>query len=432
MIANSLAPFLARRGVHYGWAVVAVTFLTMLATSAAMGMSGILLLPLKNEFGWNFGAISGALALRLMLYGIVAPFAAALLQRYGVKTVVCTALGLIVMGLGIATRMTALWQLWLIWGVVLGLSTGVTANVLGATVASRWFTKRRGLVVGLLSASNATGQLLFLPVAAWLSEAVGWRMAIVPAATLCLVCLVLILLVVVDHPADVGLPAYGETVVVSAPARRSDGNVIARSFRALREASGSTTFWILSATFFVCGFSTSGLIQNHFVPLCHDFGMDAVAASGVLALMGACDFLGTIGSGWLSDRFDNRWLLFWYYGLRGASLFLLPYSNFSFYGLSVFAVFYGLDWIATVPPTVKMTGQIFGREQGPLIFGWIFTAHQIGSAVAAYAAGESREAFASYLPAFSAAGVACICAAFAILIVRRHTSNQGGPVVNAG
>ena len=309
------------------------------------------------------------------------------------------------------------------------MSTGVTANVLGATIASRWFTKRRGLVVGLLSASNATGQLLFLPVAAWLSETMGWRMAMVPAGALCLVCLVLILLVVVDHPADAGLPAYGDTAVVPAPSRYGNGNVLTRSFGALRNASSTMTFWILAGTFFICGLSTNGLVQNHFIPLCHDFGMDAVAASGVLALMGACDFVGTIGSGWLSDRFDNRWLLFWYYGLRGISLFLLPYSTFSFYGLSLFAVFYGLDWIATVPPTVKLTGQTFGREQGPLIFGWIFTAHQLGSAVAAYGAGASRRSpLASYLPAFSSAGIACMLAAIAVLAVRRRVSGQGSAV----
>lgn len=428
MLSSRLAPFLAQRGIHYGWAVVAVVFLTMLATSAAMGMPGVLLLPLKNEFGWDLGAISGALALRLMLYGFVAPFAAALMQRYGVKLVVGTALGLIALGLTLATQMTALWQLWVTWGVVLGLSTGVTANVLGATIASRWFTKRRGLVVGLLSASSATGQLLFLPVAAWLSETMGWRMAMVPAGFLCLICLVLVLLVVVDHPGDAGLPSYGETVVVPAPSRRAGGNALSSSFRALRGASGNTTFWILSGTFFICGLSTSGLVQNHFIPLCHDFGVEVVAASGILALMGACDFVGTIGSGWLSDRFDNRWLLFWYYGLRGVSLFLLPYTDFSFYGLSLFAVFYGLDWIATVPPTVKLTGQTFGREQGPLIFGWIFTAHQLGSAVAAYGAGASRDAFASYLPAFTSAGVACMLAAVAILTLRRQTFNQGSPV----
>ena len=427
MLSTLLAPALARRGIHYGWAVVAVAFLTMLATSAAMGMPGVLLLPLKTEFGWDLGAISGALALRLLLFGLVAPFAAALMQRYGMRVVVASALGVIVLGLALATQMTALWQLWVTWGLMLGLSTGMTANVLGATVANRWFTKRRGLVIGMLSASSATGQLLFLPVAAWLSIHMGWRLAMVPAAGLCLICLTLVLLVMRDHPGELALASYGETEIVPPPSRRAGGNALVLSFAALRRASGNRTFWILFGTFFVCGLSTNGLVQNHFIPLCHDFGMDAVAASGLLATMGAFDFVGTIGSGWLSDRFDNRWLLFWYYGLRGLSLLMLPYSFLSFYGLSLFAVFYGLDWIATVPPTVKLTAKAFGREQAPLVFGWIFTAHQLGAAFAALSAGMSRDTLASYLPAFGAAGAACIVASAAALMIRR-----GGTIVVAG
>ncbi len=427
MLSTLLAPALARRGIHYGWAVVAVAFLTMLATSAAMGMPGVLLLPLKTEFGWDLGAISGALALRLLLFGLVAPFAAALMQRYGMRVVVASALGVIVLGLALATQMTALWQLWVTWGLMLGLSTGMTANVLGATVANRWFTKRRGLVIGMLSASSATGQLLFLPVAAWLSIHMGWRLAMVPAAALCLVCLTLVLLVMRDHPGELALASYGETEIVPPPSRRAGGNALVLSFAALRRASGNRTFWILFGTFFVCGLSTNGLVQNHFIPLCHDFGMDAVAASGLLATMGAFDFVGTIASGWLSDRFDNRWLLFWYYGLRGLSLLALPYSFLSFYGLSLFAVFYGLDWIATVPPTVKLTAKAFGREQAPLVFGWIFTAHQLGAAFAALAAGVSRDALTSYLPAFGVAGAACVVASAAALMIRR-----GGTVAVAG
>ena len=428
MLAHVLAPAMARRGVHYGWIVVAVAFLTMLATAAAMGMPGVLLLPLKNEFGWDLGAISGALALRLALFGMVAPFAAALMLRYGMRVVVSTALVFIVLGLALATQMTALWQLWLTWGLMLGLSTGVTANVLGATVASRWFTKRRGLVVGLLSASSATGQLLFLPVAAWLSEHIGWRQAMVPAALLCLVCLVLVMLFLRDHPGDVDLASYGEDEVVAPPVRRAGSNALVLSFKALAMASRNRTFWILAGTFFVCGLSTNGLVQNHFIPLCHDFGMDAVSASGVLALMGACDFVGTIISGWLSDRYDNRWLLSWYYGLRGLSLLVLPYSDFSFFGLSLFAVFYGLDWIATVPPTVKLSGQTFGREQGPLIFGWVFTAHQLGAATAAFGAGATRDMLMSYLPAFAFAGAACLVAAIAVLTVAKRPAAPAGAV----
>jgi predicted MFS family arabinose efflux permease len=327
----------------------------------------------------------------------------ALMLRYGMRLVVSWALVLIVLGLFLATQMTAIWQLWLTWGLMLGLSTGVTANVLGATIASRWFTKRRGLVVGILSASSATGQLLFLPVAAWLSEHMGWRAAMVPAGLLCLLCLALVVLFLREHPAEVELPSYGEAAIVP-PVRRASSSAVKLSFTTLFTAMRNRTFWILAGTFFVCGLSTNGLVQNHFIPLCHDYGMDAVAASGVLALMGACDFVGTIGSGWLSDRYDNRWLLSWYYGLRGLSLLLLPYATFSFFGLSLFAVFYGLDWIATVPPTVRLSSQTFGREQGPLVFGWVFSAHQLGAATAAFAAGASRDALSSYLPAFATAG----------------------------
>jgi predicted MFS family arabinose efflux permease len=410
----------ARLGIHYGWGVVSAIFLTMLSTSAAMGMVGVLMLPLKTEFGWDLGAISGALALRVLLYGMVAPFAAALLQRYGVRPVVATALGLIVAGLLLASRITALWQLWLTWGVMIGLATGVTANVLGATVATRWFTHRRGLVVGVLSASNATGQLLFLPMAAWLADDMGWRFAMLPVGILCLVCMLLVIVVVRDHPGDINLPSYGDTTVVPAPSRRSGANALKVSFSALRLAVGNRTFWILAGTFFVCGLSTSGLVQNHFIPLCHDFGVATVTASGILALMGAFDFVGTILSGWLSDRYDNRALLFWYYGLRGLSLLALPYTNFSLYGLSIFAVFYGLDWIATVPPTVKMTGQTFGRETGPVVFGWVFLAHQLGSATAAFGGGISRDELLTYLPAFAAAGIACLVASIAVLTIRRR------------
>ncbi|MCW3476546.1 MFS transporter [Limobrevibacterium gyesilva] len=419
MLATILAPALARRGIHYGWAMVALTFLTMLSTSAAMGMPGVLLVPLRTEFGWDASSISGALALRLLLFGLVGPFAAALMLRYGLRRTVGAALAMIFAGLALATRMDALWHLWLTWGVLVGLATGITAMVLAATVANRWFVARRGLVLGLLTASSATGQLIFLPAAAWLSDHYGWRMALAPAALACLVCLALVLLLARDHPGELGLPAYGETRVTAPPDRNAAGGAVRLSLSTLAQASGTRVFWVLFFTFFVCGLSTNGIVQHHFIPLCLDFGMPNVEAAGVLAMMGAFDFVGTILSGWLSDRYDNRWLLFWYYGLRGISLLFLPYSTFSLYGLSVFAVFYGLDWVATVPPTIKLTASTFGRERAPLVFGWIFTAHQLGAATAALGAGVSRDALASYLPAFIAAGVACLLAALAIMAVRR-------------
>jgi sugar phosphate permease len=416
MLATLLAPALARRGIHYGWAVAAATFLVLMSTAAAMGMPGVLIRPLSQEFGWSTAQISAPLALRLALYGGMAPFAAALMQRYGIRAIVAAALVMVVSGIGLATQMTALWQLWLCWGLLVGLGTGMTAMVLGATVANRWFTARRGLVIGLLTASSATGALAFLPVAAWLAAHVSWRVALLPAAAACAVAGSLMLLLGRDHPGELGLAAFGERAVAPAP-RRSQG--AARiALATLGEAARTRAFWLLFFTFFVCGLSTNGLIGTHFIPLCQDFGMAEVAAASVLAMMGAFDFIGTIGSGWLSDRFDSRKLLFAYYGLRGLSLLALPFSTFSLYGLSIFAVFYGLDWIATVPPTVRLCTQRFGREKAAIVFGWVFSGHQLGAAVAAAGGGLSRDLLATYVPAFMVSGAFCLLAAVAALAVR--------------
>ena len=418
MLSTSLAPVAARHGLHYGWVMVAVTFLVMVATAAAMGNLGVFLVPLQKEYGWDTGSISGALAVRLLLFGLMAPFAAALIQRYGMRRIVAVALVLIVLGLGLSTVMTELWQLWLYWGLLTGLGTGLTAMVLGATVANRWFSKSRGLVIGILTASSATGQLAFLPLAAMIADNAGWRMAIIPAVIACAIAALLMLLLGRDHPSDLGLPAYGETKVAPPPPPPSS-NPFKTAFVVLGESSRNPAFWVLFFSFFVCGLSTNGLVQTHFIPLCLDFGMQNVEAASVLAMMGAFDFVGTILSGWLSDRYDSRKLLAWYYGLRGLSLLFLPMSTFSFYGLTLFAVFYGLDWIATVPPTVKLAGQEFGREKAALVFGWVFTGHQIGAATAAFGAGVSRDAFATYLPAFYTAGAACMLAAIAVLLIRQ-------------
>ncbi|MBR0644122.1 MFS transporter [Plastoroseomonas hellenica] len=416
MLSSLIAPALARRGIHYGWVMVALTFLVAVSSAGALGILGALLLPLQGETGWDTASISGALALRLLLYGLMAPFAAALLQRYGLRYTVAVALALVIIGCVASMGMTQLWQLWLCWGVMAGLGTGMTALVLGATVAGRWFVRRRGLVLGLLTAANATGQLAFLPLAAWLAQNDGWRVAMIPGLAACVLAGVLMLLFGRDHPAELGLAAYGDTAApAAAPPRPPAGNPVRTAFATLAEASGSRVFWILFATFLICGLSTNGLVQTHFIPLCGDFGMAPVEAASVLALMGAFDFIGTIASGWLSDRYDNRKLLFWYYGLRGLSLLALPSSTFSLYGLSLFAVFYGLDWIATVPPTVRLAGQAFGRDRAPLVFGWVFTAHQLGAAIAAAGAGLSRDALASYLPAFYIAGAACLLAALLAL-----------------
>jgi MFS family permease len=413
-----LAAAFARRGIHYGWAVAAVTFLTMLVTAGAVGAPGVLILPLQKEFGWATSEISSALAVRLLLFGLMAPFAAAFMNRFGVRPVALVALSLIAASIIGSFFMTQLWQLVLLWGFVLGLGTGLTAMVLGATVATRWFVQRRGLVVGLLTASTATGQLVFLPLLAALTEQVGWRAAMVFVLGMIALAAVGVLALMRDRPADVGLAPYGGTQIVPAPAQAASlGAMLASPIVALREAAKTSTFWILFGTFFVCGASTNGLVQTHFVALCGDYGMAAVTAASVLAVIGIFDFLGTVGSGWLSDRYDSRWLLFWYYGLRGLSLLFLPFTDFSFYGLSIFAVFYGLDWVATVPPTIKLAADRFG-EKATLVFGWIFTGHQLGAAFAAYGAGFSRTVYDSYLPAFFIAGALCLFAAGFCIMMR--------------
>jgi len=419
MFATRLAPALLRRGIHYGWVMVALTFLVTLCVSGALGMLGALLLPVQREFGWDASAISGALALRLLLFGLIAPFAAALLARYGIRRIVAIALLLGIAGCVLSMFVSAAWQLWLCWGLLVGIGTGLAAQVLGAMVANRWFTTRRGLALGILTAAGASGQIVFLPLVAWLAQHEGWRAAMLPGVLACGLVGVLTWLFSADHPANVGLPPYGEDRIVPAPPPPT-GDPVRNAVGTLAGALPDPGFWILAGSFLICGLSTAGLVQTHFIPLCVEYGMAEVTAASVLAAMGAFNFIGTIASGWLSDRYDPRWLLFWYYGLRGLSLLLLPFSEFTVYGLSVFAVFYGLDWIATVPPTVKLIAQRFGREPAPMLYGWIFAGHQLGSAVAALAGGLSFDWLASVMPAFVAAGVLCLFAAAMVLGFRRE------------
>jgi sugar phosphate permease len=428
MFATSLSPWLQRRGIHYGWIVAAVTFLTMLTMSAALGLPGAMMKPLGQEFGWSTEQVSSALALRFALFGLMGPFAAVLMERYGLRAVMCTGLALVGTGMALVTLASQLWQLFILWSLMLGIGTGLTALVLGAVVANRWFVARRGLVIGMLSASSATGQLAFLPIGAWMIEHWGWRSAVVPVFLGSALIAVLCLLFVRNRPADLGLLPYGQTAAEAAalPAAKTVAMTWRTPFVTLREAAGNRTFWILAGTFFICGLSTNGLVQTHFISLCGDNGMGTVPAASVLAMMGAFDLVGTILSGWLSDRYDNRKLLFWYYSLRGLSLFWLPHSEFSFYGLGLFAMFYGLDWLATVPPTVKLAGAAFGPQKAGLVFGWIFAAHQLGAATAAYGAGFARTLLLTYSPALYTAGAACLLAGVLAMMVRR----PGAPIAS--
>ncbi|VTU32643.1 MFS transporter [Variovorax sp. PBL-E5] len=421
MFATSFSAWLQRRGIHYGWIIAAITFLTMLTMSAALGLPGAMLQPLGKEFGWSTEQISSALALRFALFGLMGPFAAVLMERYGLRAVICTGLALVGFGMALVTVASQLWQLFILWSLMLGLGTGMTALVLGAVVANRWFTARRGLVIGMLTASSATGQLAFLPFAAWMIEHWGWRSAIVPIFVGCVLIATLALCFMRNRPSDIGLLPFGEKpgLQPAAPVAAPAAMTFRTPFVVLREVFSNRTFWILAGTFFICGLSTNGLVQTHFISLCGDNGLGAVPAASVLAMMGAFDFVGTILSGWLSDRYDNRKLLFWYYGLRGLSLFWLPHSQFTIYGLGLFAMFYGLDWIATVPPTVKLAGAAFGPQKVGLVFGWIFAAHQLGAAVAAYGAGFARTLLLTYTPALYAAGGACLLASLLVMAIRR-------------
>jgi len=420
MISNWLAAVLARRNIHYGWVMVGLTFFTALVSAGAVGAPGVFIVPLQREFGWTTAEISSALSIRFILFGLMAPFAAALLNRYGLRNVTLAAQSLVISALVVSLAMTKVWQLMLLWGVVIGLGTGMTALVLGATIAARWFAARRGLVVGILTASVATGQLVFLPVLAHLTDRFGWRVALALMCGMLVVAAFSVLMLMRDRPSDVGLRPFGDTGTQPLPAPApNNAPILSAALGTLREASKSPVFWALFLTFAICGASTAGLIQVHLIPMCMDFGIPQVQAASLLAAMGVFDFFGTIFSGWLSDRYDNRWLLFWYYGLRGLSLVFLPFSDFSFYGLSLFAMFYGLDWIATVPPTVRLTAQRFGAERANLVFGWIFAGHQIGAGFAAFAAGLSRTLLASYLPAFFVAGALCIVAALIALGISR-------------
>ena len=420
MISNWLSSALARRNVHYGWVMVGVTFLTALVTAGAVGAPGVFIVPLQKEFGWRTAEISSALSIRFILFGLMAPFAAALMNRYGLRNVTLCALLVVVSALVASLAMTKVWHLLLLWGVVIGIGTGMTALVLGATIAARWFSARRGLVVGIMTASTATGQLVFLPLLASITERMGWRVALSFVCVTLGVAAFAVLMLMRDRPSDVGLRPFGDKGTEPLPAPPpSHAPIMAAALGTLRDVSQTRTFWILFATFFICGASTNGLVQVHLIPMCLDYGIPQVQAASLLAAMGIFDFFGTICSGWLSDRYDNRWLLFWYYGLRGLSLLMLPFTDFSFYGLSLFAMFYGLDWIATVPPTVRLTAQRFGTERANLVFGWVFAGHQVGAAFAAFGAGLSRTLLATYLPAFFFAGALCVIAAMIVLTISR-------------
>ncbi len=416
----SLASYLARRSFYYGWIVAGLTFLALLIAAGIRATPSVLIVPLEQEFNWSRATISLAISINLVLYGLIGPFAAAVLEQIGIRRTMLFALAWLGIGVSLTTLMSAPWQLILLWGVVVGSGTGIIALVLGAIVVNRWFAQRRGLVLGVLTASTATGQLVFLPLLASLVERCGWRAAVLTIAAVALAIVPLIGILMRDRPSEIGLRPFGDKTEIP-EVRQSRGNPITSTLQALEVGMRSRDFWLLSGSFFICGASTNGLIGTHLIPACVDHGIPEVKAAGLLAVMGMFDFVGTTASGWLSDRWNNRYLLCWYYGLRGLSLIFLPFSfDPDFYGLSIFAVFYGLDWIATVPPTVRLTTNAFGQEKAGVMFGWIVAAHQIGAATAAFGAGALRTWQGSYLQAFMLSGVLCLIAAVFVLQIGRR------------
>lgn len=388
----------------YAHVVVAVTFLALLVSAGLRSAPGVMMVPLELHFGWDRATISASAAIGIFFYGLVGPFAAALMQTIGIRRTMLGGLVIMAASTIASLWMTQAWQYVVSWGVLSGIGSGAVASVLGAAVVNRWFATRQGLVMGMLSASTATGALIFLPFLAWLSNAGDWKPVAMAVSVAALALVPLVWLLMPEHPGDVGTGRHGEAEPTPPPAMKQAATPML-AFEALFRAARVPTFWLLFSTFFVCGLTTNGLIGTHMIAFCGDHGIAPVAAAGLLSLMGVFDLIGTTASGWLTDRYDPKKLLVVYYGLRGLSLIALPFIDFSAVSLTVFAVFYGLDWIATVPPTVKLSNATFGERDAPIVFGWVLVGHQLGAATAAFGAGVIREATGTYLPAFVIAGV---------------------------
>ena len=402
---------------HPAWLALAITFLVLLSAAAVRATPGVLFLPLEHEFHWSRSTVSLAVSVNILLYGLVGPFAGALMQRLGVRRTTIIALTLLATGVSLATLVRYPWQLVLLWGVVVGAGSGMAALVLGATIVNRWFVARRGLAMGILTASTATGQLIFLPLLASVIARNGWRFGILIVASAAALMIPVVFALLRERPTDLGITAYGGTA--GAAATPTTANPARIAIAALSDGLRSRDFWLLTLTFVICGASTNGLVGTHLIPAAHDHGIPEVRAAGLLAIMGVFDLAGTTASGWLSDRWDSRRLLAWYYGLRGLSLLFLPFAlGQPGAALWVFAVFYGLDWIATVPPTLRLATDAFGPVRAPVMFGWIAAGHQVGAALTALSAGWVRTTLGDYQVAFWASGGLCLVAALLALQVR--------------
>jgi predicted MFS family arabinose efflux permease len=413
---------------HYGWLAAAVVFLVLLAAAGTRATPSVMMVPLEHQFGWSRATISLAISVNIALYGLTGPFAAAAMQRFGVRPTILAALGTMAGGVALSSLMTAPWQMVLIWGVMVGGATGVAALTLSATVVNRWFTTHRGLVMGILTASSATGQLVFLPMLAAVAQHHGWRPVVMIVAIAAALVLPLVAFLLPERPADLALRPYGESADAPSAPQAAKLNPLALAFGTLASASRTRDFWLLFFSFFICGASTNGYVGTHLIAMCSDYGMTEVQGASLLAAMGIFDLFGTTLSGWLSDRVNSRVLLFWYYGLRGLSLIYLPHAfGIDFFGLPLFAVFYGLDWIATVPPTVRLTTDVYGKDAAPVVFGWIVAGHQLGAAFAALGAGMLRASLGTYTAASMISGGLCLIASLLVLRIHRRGSSISQP-----
>jgi sugar phosphate permease len=418
------------RRIHRGWIVAAVAFVAILGAAGFRAVPSVMMDPLHMEFGWSHATVGAAMSINMTLFGLTAPFAAALMDRFGVRPVLAVALALIAAGTGLGATMTAEWQLLLLWGVLVGLGTGSISMGFVATVATRWFVERRGLVTGILTAASATGQLIFLPVVAAATERFGWRVASLIVTAVALAVVPLVLVFIRDRPSDVGLAPVG--AVADMPDAVLPTGTFTAAFSGLVIGMRTRAFWLLAASFAICGMTTNGLIGTHFIPAAGDHGMPTTVAAGLLATIGVFDVAGTVFSGWLTDRVSPRVLLVVYYLGRGISLVALPslLSPHAEPSTWVFIIFYGLDWVATVPPTIAICREWFG-ERTPVVFGWVFASHQIGAAVAAFGAGWIRDSEGSYDLAFHVAAGLCVIAAVCCAGIR-HPRVVTGPMTHDG
>src|SRR5215207_6948116 len=426
-----------RERLYYGWVVVAVVFMALLVSAGVRAAPAVLINPLEAELGWSRATISFAVSVGLLLYGLSGPTAGWLMDRFGPTRITLFGLALIGGSTLAGAAMTELWQLNLFWGILSGVGTGIVAPVLGATVANRWFVERRGLVLGIFGAAASAGQLIAVPALMWLVVVTGWRQGTVLLAGAVMLVLLPVLLLMRDDPSRMGPRPYGERGQETQPAAEESpapepGTPLADAQRGgvMSRAVRAPEFWLLSGSFFICGASSNGIIGVHFVPHSIDHGIPEVTAASVLAIMGAMNFVGTLASGWLTDRYDPRKLLAIYYSLRGLSLLLLPFVT-EFAGLTVFAIFFGLDYIATVPPTVALVADRFGRANVGAIFGWVFFGHQIGAALASYLGGVVRISLGDYTAAFLGAGVLAILASLMVLVIRREPTPFGPEAARA-